>query len=464
MNISDLKGKRVTVMGLGLHGGGVGVVKFLAEVGAQVLVTDLKSKEQLATSLDKLKELKKISYVFNQHRPEDFLKTDLVIKNPSVPWSNKYIKLALEKKIPVEMDSSLFFRLCKNQIIGVTGTKGKTTTASLLMSIFKAAGRDVLKVGVSQTSVLDKLKEVKEKTMVIFELSSWRLSALGRMKISPAVAILTNIYPDHLNYYRSMGEYVADKEQIFLHQKKTDLCVINLDDPWLEKSREKIKAEIVGFSRQEYFSGPGAYLRGEEIFFRGKTTEKKILNLRDIRLRGQHNQANVLAAVATTCALGVEAEKIQSGVRNFSGVSHRLELVREVSGVAFYNDSAATTPESAISGINSFAVPLVLICGGSNKRLDVSALAREIVKKAKQVILLPGQSTDALWERFRQETGYCSENFHSVGSMKEAVSLAAEVSQAGDVVLLSPGAASFGLFQNEFDRGDQFRECVKNLK
>ena len=356
MNSSDLKGKRVTVMGLGLHSGGVGVAKFLVEAGAQVLVTDLKSKEQLATSLDKLKELKKISYVFNQHRPEDFLKTDLVIKNPAVPWNNKYVQLALEKKIPVEMDSSLFFRLCKNRIIGVTGTKGKTTTASLLVSIFKAAGKDVLKVGVSQTSVLDKLKEAKEKTVVVFELSSWRLSALGRMKVSPAVAVLTNIYPDHLNYYRSMNEYIADKEQIFLHQKKTDLCVINLDNSWLEKSREKIKAEAVGFSRQEYFSGPGAFVRGAGIFFRGKAAEKKILDLQDIKLPGQHNQANVLAAVATACALGVEAEKIQSGVRNFSGVAHRLELVRELSGVTYYNDSAATTPESAISGINSLSL------------------------------------------------------------------------------------------------------------
>ena len=459
----DLKGKRVTVMGLGIHGGGVGVIKFLCEVGAQVLVTDMKSKAQLSVSLDKLRELKKITYVFNQHRPEDFIKTDLVIKNPAVPWTNKYVKLALAKKIPVEMDSSLFFKLCKNKIIGVTGTKGKTTTSSLIHAIFKAAEKDVLKVGISQTSVLDKLKELKKDTIVVFELSSWRLSALGRAKISPQVAVLTNIYPDHLNYYKSMSEYVADKEYIFSNQKKSDLCVINAENANLNKCREKIISRIVEFSQEGDFSGVGAFIRDDSIYFRSETGEKKILDLKEVVLRGRHNLENVLAAVAVTASLGISADKIRTGVRNFPGVPHRLELVRKLEGVVYYNDSAATTPESAISGIGSFSEPLVLICGGANKNLDVTELAKTILQKAKKIIFLAGESTEMMLKEL-VKNGCERENFPVVDSMQKAVALARKEAESGDVVLLSPGAASFGIFQNEFDRGNQFREIVRNLK
>ncbi|MFA5962261.1 MAG: UDP-N-acetylmuramoyl-L-alanine--D-glutamate ligase [Parcubacteria group bacterium] len=466
MNINDLKGKKVTVMGLGIHGGGVATARFLASLGARLVVTDLKSKTELVESVKKLADLKNITFVFNQHRPEDFSQTDLVVKNPAVPWNNKYIKLALDNKIPVEMDSSLFFRLCKNKIIGVTGTKGKTTTSSLIHAILKTAQKDVIKVGISQVSVLDKLKELKKDTIVVFEISSWRLSALGRAKLSPEISVITNLYPDHLNYYGSMEKYIADKENIFLHQKKTDFCVINVDSELLEQSRKKIPAQVVEFSRQDISSEYGASIREGGVYLKNKAGEKKILELSEITLRGAHNQENILAAIAVAGIFGVEPKIIKKAIVEFAGNPHRLELVRKLSGVAYYNDSAATTPESAISGIKSFTEPLVLICGGANKSLDVSGLAKEIAnnKNIKNLVFLAGESTDRMIESLQKESGVQKAEFLIANSMAEAIRLAREQAISGDVVLLSPGAASFGIFINEFDRGNQFREIVRGLK
>jgi UDP-N-acetylmuramoylalanine--D-glutamate ligase len=465
MNINEFKGKKVTVMGLGLHGGGVGTAKFFATLGAKVVVTDLKSKDELLESVKKLADFSNITFVFNQHRPEDFSKTDLVIKNPAVSWNNKYIKLALDKKIPVEMDSSLFFRLCKNKIIGVTGTKGKTTTASLIYAILKMARKDVIKVGISQVSVLDKLKDLKKDAVVVFELSSWRLSALGRAKLSPEISVITNLYPDHLNYYGSMEKYVADKEYIFLHQKKTDFCVINADNELLAKSCQKISSQIVEFSRRELNCESGAYIKNGAMYFRKMAGEKKILDLAEITLRGEHNQENILAAITVAGILDIDPRIIKKAIFEFSGNPHRLELVRKLSGVAYYNDSAATTPESAISGVRSFSEPLVLICGGSNKNLDVTDLAREIAENEniKELIFLAGESTERIIEELQKKTEKAKSDFAITFSMQEAVSLAKQRAQKGDVVLLSPGAASFGIFVNEFDRGDKFRSAVNSL-
>jgi len=465
MNIEDLKNKRITVMGLGLHGGGIGTVRFLSEAGAKVTVTDIKTKEELKSSLEKIKDLKNISYVFGQHRPENFTNTDMVIKTPPAPWSNKQIKLALEKKIPVEIDSSLFFKLCKNPIIGITGTKGKTTTASLIYEILKLAGKNPVKVGIGQTSVLDKLKYIKKDSVVVFELSSWRLSALGRYKMSPQISVVTNIYPDHLNYYKSMQEYIADKKHIFLYQKKGDSCVINNDSEEIKKFENEIKYQLIKFSKNKISEGKAVYLENEAIYYNDGIDEKKVIDIKDIKLKGKHNLENVMAAVAAAKAVGVKIEIIKKAISEFSGVAHRLEIVRDLRGVKYINDSAATTPEAAISALNSFSEPVILICGGADKNLNMLEFGKEICTKVKGVVFLKGQATDKIISAMKKvDVCIDTENLKIVESMDKAVELAKSVAQEGDAVLLSPGAASFGLFLNEFDRGDKFKETVKKLK
>jgi len=462
MKIGDLKNKRITVMGLGLHGGGIGTVRFLHEAGARIAVTDLKSKEELAPSLAKLKDLKNIEYVLGQHRTEDFTSVDMVIKTPPALWTSAHIKLALEKNIPVEIDSSLFFKLCQNPIIGVTGTKGKTTTASLIYEILKIAGRNPVKVGIGQTSVLDKLKDLKKDSVVIFELSSWRLSALGRYKLSPQVSVITNIFPDHLNYYKTMQDYVKDKKYICINQKASEFCVLNWDDEILSKIETEIKSQIVKVSKNKISDGKSVYISDGAIYLNDGIDEKKVIGLDDIKLRGSHNLGNILAAIGATHAIGVKLADIKKAVGEFKGIPHRLEFVRDFQGVGYYNDTAATTPESAISGINSFVEPIVLICGGADKNLNMAEFAKVILERTKDAIFFKGKATDKIIAEIKKLSP--NYKFIVVDSMEKAIEIAKSRAEKGDVVLLSTGSASFGVFRDEFDRGNQFKEIVNKLK
>lgn len=465
MKIEDLKNKKVTVMGLGLHGGGIGTVRFLSGAEAKVTVTDLKSKEELSPSLEKLKDLKNVEYVLGQHRPEDFSCADMVVKTPPVPWSNKYVKLALEKNIPVEVDSSLFFKLCKNPIVGVTGTRGKTTTATLIFEILKMTGKNPLKAGIGQIPVLSKLNELKKDSIVVFELSSWRLSALGRYKMSPKIAIITNVYRDHLNYYKTVEDYAADKKNIFLHQKPGDVCVINWDNEITKGMAGEIKSNLIKFSVNRISNGKAVFVENETIYFNNGVDEKKVMDVAEIKIRGAHNIPNILAAIGASEAMGADFLSMKKAIVNFAGLPHRLEFIRELGGVKYFNDTSATSPEGALAGISSFSEPVILISGGADKNLDVSELGKAIAQKVKGVVFLKGTATEKIIGEIKKNIPAGEEReFIIVDSMGKALELAQKSAEAGDVILLSPGVASFGLFANEFDRGDKFKEAVKNLK
>ena len=448
-------------MGLGLHGGGIGVIRFLVSAGAKVTVTDLKSKKELEASLNKLKDLVGIEYVLGEHRKADFLNAEMVVKNPAVPWTNEFIQLALGKNIPVEMDSGLFFKLCKNKIIGVTGTRGKTTTASLICEILRAAQRNPVKVGIAQVSVLDKLHELKNDSIVVFELSSWRLSALGRAGRSPEIAVFTNIFQDHLNYYAGVEEYLQDKKYIFSHQKKADVCVVNWDDEKLRNLEQEIPSRLVRFSKSKLEGEQVVYLAQDSLWANWDGQAEKIMDTAEIKIKGAHNVSNILASIGVAKVLGIEREAIKKGVRAFSGLPHRLEFVRELGRVKYYNDTAATSPDGAISSLNSFTENLVLIAGGSDKNLDMRELAKAIKQKTDRVIFLKGEGTEKIIAELRKLGE--DKNFAVVDSMEKAVALARDLAKSGDVVLLSPGTASFGLFVNEFDRGDKFKLAVNSL-
>lgn len=468
MELQSLKDKKITVLGLGLHGGGVGVVKFLAKYGAKVIVTDIKTKEQLKASLDKLVGIKNVEYVLGQHRTEDFTKVDLVVKNPGAPWTNKHIKLALEHHIPVEIDSSLFFKLCKNPIIGVTGTKGKTTTASLIYDILRLAGRPVVKVGIGQISVLDKLESLRKDSVVVFELSSWRLSALGRAKLSPKVAVMTNVFPDHLNYYPSMDEYFTDKKFIFQNQKPKDWLVINGDQELLAGVADEAPSQVIRFSSKPPLKkqGVSVFLDNGDIYLNNGIDEKRVVSVANLNVKGEHNLPNVMAAIGAAYASGIELPIIRKAIMAFTCIPHRLEFVREHKGINYFNDTAATIPDAAVAALQAFTEPVILIAGGSDKKLDLSQFAKEIFERAKGIVFLKGDATDRLLDEIRKQfpEDDRKRSFEVVNSMKKAVEFASQIAEKGDVVLLSPGAASFGMFDNEFDRGDKFREAVSQLR
>ena len=425
----------------------------------------MRSKEQLKNSLEKLKGLKNVQFILGQHRMEDFSKVDMVIKNPAVKWNDKHIKFALENKVPVEMDSSLFFKLCKNPIIGVTGTKGKTTTATLIYEILKAAGKNPVKVGVSQISVLDKLAVLKKDSIPVFELSSWRLSALGRSKLSPHIAVFKNIMPDHLNYYGTMEKYLQDKKYIFANQKPKDWLIINGDDGLLEETVDGARGQIIRFSYDKSKSDCAVFIDEGNIYLNNGIDVKRLVAVKEITIPGQHNLSNVMAAIGAVYAWGLSATEIKKALPQLKGVAHRLEFVRELSSVKYYNDTAATIPDAAISALNSFEQPIVLIAGGTDKELKFAEFGKEIAQKTKRVILLKGDATEKLIPFIRKNLVELDEGkIEVVDSMDKAVAAAKAIAKKGDVVLLSPGASSFGLFINEFERGDKFRDIVKKMK
>lgn len=463
---SFFRNKRITVFGLGTNMGGIGTVKFLIEHGArEVIVTDIKSKEELGASLEKLAKYKNVTYILGQHRPEDFTRVDMVIKNPVIPWSNEYVKLAEKNKIPVEMDSSIFFALCKTPVIGVTGTKGKTTTATLVAHILEQAGEKVVRVGIGQVGVLSLLEKASAATVVVFELSSWRLSALGHLKKSPHIAVVTNVYPDHLNYYKTMEAYVADKRNIFLFQKQGDSVIANAGNALVCDIVQDAPATLVWFDESKSVDGDGVWRDGDVLMLRQGGEESVLVPVDKISLKGEHNMGNVLAAALAALVFGVALKQVRKGIESFPGVPHRLELVAEKHGVRYYNDTTATIPEAAIRALQTFEEPVILITGGSDKRLFFDQFAQEIIKRSKGLVLLKGTATEKLIQSLKKflPPGDTDREWVIVESMAKAVELAVSHAEVGDVVLLSPGATSFGLFQNEFDRGEQFRKAVETL-
>lgn len=476
-------------MGIGLHGGGISMIKWLVQQGAKVIATDKKTEEALKGSIKELSKLiktKKVELIVGRHRMDDFRSADLVIKNPAVPWTNIYIKQARKSGIKVEMDSSLFFKLCPSKrIIGVTGTKGKTTTAYIINDILKKASKKVVMVGTGKTTVMDRLRLISKNTCVIFELSSWRLSALRKHKISPRYAVVTNIYPDHLNYYKTMRGYINDKLIIVKYQKKSNLAVLNYDNEETQKFAEETKAEVSYYSiRDSYSIIQDVYLEDEKIKYRTDKKDGVICSVSELKVLGRHNISNIMAGVAVAINMKISPKIIRRAVIEFTGIRHRLEFIGKKKNSMFYNDSAATTPESAVAGIDAFignaeVSNIYLIAGGSSKNLDLNILVGKIsnTNEVKKVVLLKGAASDMLLKLIKKQNGE-NKIIRIVDNMQDAVdTINSEIVKLkdtpenrkgmevinNDIVLLSPGCASFGLFDNEFDRGNQFRKIVEEL-
>ncbi len=465
MKITEFREKKITVMGIGLHGGALSVIRFFSNAGAKVIATDIKNKDQLAKSLEKLKGIPNVQVVLGQHRMEDFTRVDMVVKNPAVPWSERHIQAALAKGIPVEVDASIFMKLIKVPVIGVTGSKGKTTTATLIKHILETAGKKVFGVGISQVPVLDKIDEINgtENALVVFELSSWRLSGLGRTQISPQIAVITNVYPDHLNYYRSMEKYVADKKFIFSNQDKKGYLILNFDNLLTREMAAEAKGKAIFFSADENrFHRDAVFIRNGKIVLLKHDSLTELAFLSDVKLKGAHNLMNVLAACAAVSVLDIKPEKISQALRTFKGVEHRLEFVCQINSVKYFNDTAATMPEATIAAIKSFSGPIILIAGGADKNLDFSGFVKAISDRIKKLILIEGEATEKIKnELIKINTQDIIEG--EFNDLEMAVRRAKDIGEPGDVVLFSPGAASFNLFKNEFDRGEKYKEILKTL-
>ena len=460
------KGKKITLMGLGLLGRGVGDAKFLAECGAELIVTDLKAADELESSLEQLRPYPNIILRLGQHALEDFQGRDLIIKAAGVPLNSPYIEEAKKHKIPVRMSSDLFAELAGIPTIGITGTRGKSTVTHLLAHILNLSARQAGSGGVKVlvggnvrgVSSLALLPEVTQDSVAVLELDSWQLQGFGEAGLSPNIAVFTTFLPDHMNYYRkaavsddeAMQLYFADKANIFLNQDESDVCILGEQvAPFVKEYgyQQKIRAQVT--------------IAGEKNLPKGVT----------LKILGEHNRYNAGLAALAALAFGVDKEDIKKGLESFPGLPGRLEFLREVNGVKIYNDNNSTTPDATIAAIQALrsdqqvhdkqaqGAPhnqnVILIMGGADKGLDMSALVQEIPKHCKKVILLVGTGTDRIIDQLPEAT--------PCGRLSEAVSAAFKSATPGDVVVFSPAFASFGLFVNEYDRNDQFVELVQHL-
>jgi len=452
------------MMGLGILGRGVNIAKFLAECGTELTITDLKTKEQLASSLKILTPYKNIKYVLGRHDPVDFRDKDMVIKAAGVPLDSPYIAEARKNNILVEMDASLFTKLAKNVvIIGITGTRGKSTVTHLIYVIlkesFKNSKRKVFLGGnVKGLATLPLLKKVKSKDIVVMELDSWQLQGFGDARISPNIGVFTTFLPDHQNYYKNdMDKYFSDKANIYRWQKENDFLVAG------EKFFHNIKsfAKNAGAKIAQDFknSSNNGNLKRKAVIAKRSDISKKW----KVRLLGEHNLANIALAVEAVRKLGVKEAVIKKSVENFKGLPGRLEFVKEVRGVKYYNDTTATTPEAVMAALDSLKESkgkIILIGGGADKNLEYAGYAKVVKKFVKTLALFRGLASNKIISALGK-TKFPVKIFDN---MKAAMKFAFANAKKGDIVLLSPGAASFGVFKNEFDRGEQFNKAVKKLK
>ncbi len=473
----ELKGKKVLVMGLGLHGGGVGVVRFLLREGAHVTVTDLRSSEELAPALRELAGAA-VEYVLGEHRPEDFARADLVVRNPAVPRDSPYLEEARRHGVPVEMEMTLFFARCPGPILGVTGTKGKSTTTALLGEMLRRRSPGTVVAGNIRVSALEALPQIGPQTPVVLELSSWQLEGLGEKGMSPQVAVVTNLYPDHMNRYRSWEDYVEAKRAIYRFQHPDDLLILNANNPTVRDFARDAPSRVawfgVGLRRRGRFlltpdgtllplgAGVALIVWRKVCWVRPNGEIWRIFPLASLRLVGRHNQENILAATAAACAYGLSPQEVADALAAFPGLPDRLEVVRVLDGVTYINDTASTAPASTIAALEALEGPLILIAGGADKGLDYTEMAAAVAARTRAVLLLEGAATDKLEKALRQ-AGAGPLLAGRFDDLKAAVRRAQELAHPGDRVLLSPGCASFGLFRHEFERGERFREAVHEL-
>ena len=452
----ELRGKRVTIVGLGKGRTSAGLAKFLVASGARVTITDAKPREALAEGIARIGDTK-VELVLGPSSDDAALADpELVFVIPGVRPRSATILRALQRDVPVMTEMSLFFRLCPAPIVGVTGTKGKTTTTTMLERILARGPRRVFSGGNIGRAIIQELDTITKHDLVLLELSSFQLETLGR---SPHIAVITNVGEDHLDHHGTREAYINAKRNILAWQGPKDVAVLNLDDTTIVAMQTGTDGAVRGFSLSQR-PKHGAFLSPDGILslVDGATTTP-LVPASSLRVPGRHNVANALAAAVAGQAAGVEPVAIAEELRAFEGVPRRLERVGEKDGVLWINDSAATTPAATITALDAFAQPAVVILGGVAKGADFTGLAKEVARRARGAVLI-GQASDDIGAALAVAGGGKLPITRAT-SLAFAVDAAARMARPGDVVLLSPACASFDMFTSADDRGDQFAALVK---
>jgi UDP-N-acetylmuramoylalanine--D-glutamate ligase len=447
----EWQGKSTAVIGLGVSN--VPLIRFLRRFGAKVSGRDMATREALGERAAGLSQLG-VELVLGDGYLEGLEDYDVVFLSPGVPKNLPQLE-ALLGKVELSSEIALVMRYCPAPIFGITGSSGKTTTTTLVGEMFRKGGFQTYVGGNIGTPLIEQVLDVPPEARVVLELSSFQLEQLT---MSPEYALVTNISENHLDVHGTMASYTAAKRQIYRFQTTDDVAVFNWDDPVTVEMSAQARGRVYYFSRKQELE-QGAFLRGAQLVWRDGEEERVFAHVSDIKLPGEHNLENVLAAAALAHLGGAPWPAITEVCRTFPGVEHRLELVGERAGVRFYNDSIATTPARAIAGLKTFPGPVILLAGGYDKRLSFSQLAEEIHARAKAVVLF-GDTAQQIAQAVLSLGDF---PVYMAEGMEEAVAISRSLAVPGDVVLLSPGCASYGMYSNFAERGAHFRRLVQEF-
>jgi len=454
--LNSIRGKSVAVIGIGVSN--QPLIELLENNGISVTACDKKSREALGDTSDRLEQLGAALQLGPNYLKG--LRQDLIFRTPGLRPDVPELMDAVAHGSRITSEMEVFFEVCPCPIIAVTGSDGKTTTTTIIAELLKAAGRTVHVGGNIGHPLLAEVGEMRADDLCVLELSSFQLMTMTH---SPHIAVLTNLAPNHLDMHRDMAEYIAAKENIFTHQSAGDVAIFNADNSITRQLSEKALGNVRLFSRQEEITD-GVFLQGDAIFSRKDGAEREVLRVTDIRLPGVHNIENYMAAIAVVDGL-VPDETIREFARTFAGVEHRIELVRTLRGVRYYNDSIASSPSRTIAGLHSFQQKVILIAGGYDKHIPFDVLGPEIVEHVKLLILC-GATADKIRDSVVNAPGYRAgvPEILTLTDFRGAVEAAAARAEEGDIVTLSPACAAFDQFRNFMERGKTFKEIVNALE
>jgi UDP-N-acetylmuramoylalanine--D-glutamate ligase len=462
--VRDLKGMRVVVLGLARQG--MALSRFLVEQGANVTISDLKTADQLADVIKSLEGLLEtpgggaVKFVLGGHPVELLDGCDLLCLSGGVSVDVPIAVEAHKRGIVLSNDAQIFLECCPAPVIGITGSAGKTTTTALAGEMLKAAGFQTWIGGNIGNPLITDLGQIGPGDKVVMELSSFQLEV---MTTSPHIAAVLNITPNHLDRHPTMGAYIAAKKRILDFQDFRDIAVLGYDDPVARQLAGDARGYVRFFSQQVEV-GRGAFVHDGNIVLK-QDTEQVVCAVSALKLRGPHNVWNVLAACALAGAAGAHVDAMRQVAVSFAGVAHRLQLVRELRGVRYYDDSIATAPERLMAALRSFDEPIILLCGGRDKHLPWEEAARLIVERVSHLVLF-GEMAELVKSQISKIKSQIADSgcqVHEAGTLEDAVKVAASLAQPGDAVLLSPGGTSFDAFKDFAERGEKFAECVNGL-
>ena len=449
----SLKGKSVAVIGIGVSNRPL--IELLLSRGIAVTACDRKDRSALGELADRL-EAQGCNLQLGEGYLED-LDQDMIFRTPGMRPDLPQLQKAVRGGSRLTSEMEAFFSVCPCPIIAVTGSDGKTTTSSIIAEMLREAGRTVYLGGNIGHPLLAEAGEMRESDLVVLELSSFQLLTMTK---SPHIAVMTNLAPNHLDVHKDFAEYIAAKENIFIHQNPQDIAVFNQDNDITREQSKRAKGGVRLFSRKGEVE-EGVFLREDAIFFRKNGVEREILKTSDICLPGVHNVENYMAAIAAVEDL-VPDEVIRTVARTFNGVEHRIELVRTLHGVRYYNDSIATSPDRTIAGLRSFAQKVILIAGGKNKGIPYDSVG-PVINDHVKLLLLCGATAGVIRDAVEHAENYEGLEILDVNDYQEALTIAQNCAEEGDVVLLSPASTAFDRFANFMERGKVFKELVNSL-